>query len=325
MNRYRIYGFHLESTYRLRNFLASGTAPSDIRFEIVQKPLYDLAGLEPAYSSQLQNSNGESTHRLFLLDDHEVLRVAGVADFSVANDRIECRLAEGGQLLAMEAQLLGTVLAYWLERRGVHALHASAVEIGGFAIGFLAPRGTGKSALAAAMIQRQARLLTDDILPVLEPTESSGDVRSAFQALPGYPQFRMWPSEAESFHASLDELPLVHPGFSKRRVPVDRERFCCASSPIACLYLPARRTDGLESGVETETLSPGQAVIELVRHSFLPKLVAALGWEQRRLNSFVRLVERIPVRRLSYPDGLEHLPDTCSEIVIDLRKTLRSA
>ena len=70
--------------------------------------------------------------------------------------------------------------------------------------------------------------------------------------------------------------------------------------------------------MEVEGLRPRDAVIELLRHSFSPHLVEAAGWQSQRLGFFARLVERVPVRRLSYPTGFEHLPSVCAAIQEDL-------
>jgi hypothetical protein len=82
--------------------------------------------------------------------------------------------------------------------------------------------------------------------------------------------------------------------------------------PLACLYIPERRTDG---PVEIRDIPPREAFLELVRHSFSPHLVQAAGLQAGRADLFARLVGRVPVRRLLYPSGFERLPDTVQEIL----------
>jgi hypothetical protein len=53
-------------------------------------------------------------------------------------------------------------LAAALQRIGL--FHASAVSIGDRAVAFVAPSGTGKTSLAAHLVDRGARLVTDDVL-----------------------------------------------------------------------------------------------------------------------------------------------------------------
>jgi hypothetical protein len=164
-------------------------------------------------------------------------------------------------------------------------------------------------------MQAGCPLLTDDILPV----ERMGDV---FVGRPGYPTMRMWPDEAEHFLGYYEHLPRVHPQLSKRRVPVGPDvfgTFLDAATPLACLYVPDRR-DPAEHGlaIEIEPISPGNAVIELVRNSFVPRLVQAMGLAPQRLALFAALVESVPVRRLSYPNGFQHLEGVREAILRDL-------
>jgi hypothetical protein len=50
--------------------------------------------------------------------------------------------------------------------QGLEVLHASAVALAGRAIAFLGPSGAGKTTLAAHLLARGGRLLTDDVLAV---------------------------------------------------------------------------------------------------------------------------------------------------------------
>lgn len=77
--------------------------------------------------------------------------------------------------------------------------------------------------------------------------------------------------------------------------------------PLACLYVVERRPDS-DPHLELLPLSRREAVIELVRYSFSPYLVEATGLQPARLDLFARLVQKIPVCRLVYPSGFEHLP-----------------
>ncbi len=67
---------------------------------------------------------------------------------------------------AVLTDILGRVLAFTLHARGVLTLHASAVDLDGQGIAFLAPKFFGKSTLAAALVRSGARLITDDTLSV---------------------------------------------------------------------------------------------------------------------------------------------------------------
>lgn len=195
-------------------------------------------------------------------------------------------------------------MSYWFERRGLPTLHASAVAVNGHAVAFVSRHGGGKTGLAAAMVQAGFPLLTDDLL-VLEEREGRWEAR------PAYPEMRMWPDEAAHFAGPPEALPLVQADSEKRRVAIGNGglgSFLDASAPLACVYLASRRPER-DGDIEIQPVSRGEALIELVRHSFSPRLVEAAGLQPARLDRLARLVRAVPVRRLVYPSGFDRLPE----------------
>jgi hypothetical protein len=266
----------------------------------------DLA-VPPVYTSPLRDSQSRSLGCLYRGAGGETFRFPEAGDFRIGSDRIEACVPAQARSLA-ELRLLGPVLSYWLEKRGIPTLHASAVATDRGAIAFLSRKEGGKTGLAAAFLQAGCPLLTDDVLPV----EEAG---GTFLARPGYPQMRMWPDEAAHFLPGWEELPTVHPAISKRRVPVGDGGFGAFHGeplPLACLYLPERVAEGT---VEIQDVSPRDAVIELLRHSFSPRLVEAAGLGPRRLDFFARLAMKVPVRRLRYPSGFDRLPEAVGQVL----------
>jgi hypothetical protein len=65
-----------------------------------------------------------------------------------------------------ERLVLAQVLPLAAALVGMEILHASAVEMAGQAVAFLGGSGVGKTTLAARIVARGARLLTDDVLAV---------------------------------------------------------------------------------------------------------------------------------------------------------------
>jgi hypothetical protein len=228
-----------------------------------------------------------------------------VADFYIGSSRIEYALHDDTYAYALELWLLGTVLAFWLEWQGVPALHASAAALNGHAVGFLASKQGGKSSLALALLQQGHPLLTDDLLPV--------DVDDdAIRGRPGYPQMRLWPDHAEHFVEDAKSLRRAHPYIEKRRVPIRPDSFCDDVRPLQALYLPERTED---ASIQIQPVAPTDALQAVLRHSFLPRIVEATGWQATRLSTLSQLVEQVSVRRLTYPDGVEHLPRVADAIL----------
>ena len=252
-----------------------------------------------------------TVHRFTALD---VLRFTGETDFYLYPDRILCHPLAPDAGYLVEIGLLGVVLSFWLERQGIAMLHAAAVAVDDRAIGFLASNKGGKSSLAATFMQRGYPLLTDDILPVEERN-------GRFVGRPGYPSMRFWPDEANYFLNHHEDLPRIHPGFAKRRIALNRERlggFRDESLPIACLYIPERRDTALAGrAIDITPCPPAHALIELVRHSFISRVVQGVGWQPRRLDAFARLLRQTSLRRLAYPSGFEHLARVREAILED--------
>jgi hypothetical protein len=332
---YSLYGLTMASEFSFASHLAPGVGSPDLDFTCVTSAP-SLDGLNRAtlvYASPpYPDESGESEVLLYRSDGCLIVRFSGIADFYLWPERILCyrRVAEyhgrfSGdysyeqveryQHMVIEIYLLGYVLACWLEWRGTPTLHASAVVVEGCAVAFLSTGGGGKSSNAVALMQAGYPLLTDDILPV----ECS---RGTYMGRPGYPQMRMWPEQAQHFVGRYEDLDIVHPAFSKRRVPVDERGFgifCGTARPLACLYLPERR-DPKEWGkrIKIEPVSRREAVMTLIGNTFVPAVVEALGLHPHRLSFFSQMIARVPPRRVVYPSGFEHLPRVRRAILDDL-------
>jgi hypothetical protein len=304
LRTYRVYGLNLESDFSFYCALGEGEGRAELSFTLSPDPVVPgpwKAAL-PLYRSPRIFENGESVSQLYRLDSWEVLCFPSVADFYLQTDRIVGHPVNPARPGFLEIRFLGSALSYWLERQGFPALHASAVAIDGQAVAFLSRHGGGKTGLAAALMQSGVPLLSDDILPIEE-------IAGTFHARPGYPQMRMWPDEAAHFLGNWEELPAVLPGLAKRRVWVGAGGFGTfhdAPLPLAGLYLAERQPEG---PVEVLDISPRDALIELVRHSFAPHMVEAAGLQPSRFDLFARLVRAVPVRRLVYPSGFDRLPE----------------
>ena len=321
---HRLFGLDLASSFPFKSRLSPGAAPSDLRFECsLEAPPGAAAAADPGppvYASPHRTSAGASVFSLHRLQDVDLLRYTGVADFHLGADRIACHLLAPEHDYLVELRLLGPVLAYWLERSSVSVLHGSAVAVDGRAAVFLARAKGGKSSLVATLMARGHSLLTDDLLAV-EPSPDGG-----FQGRPSYPQMRLWPEQTERFLGNSRGLPLVHPAYSKLRIPVGEGgfgRFARRSIPLAAIYLPELRAARARPVVEP--VSPSAGLVELLRHSFLPRLVEAAGWSARRFGALSRVAESVPFRRLAMPDDVGRLEEAGRAVLADLAALLSSA
>jgi hypothetical protein len=311
---YRIYGTTLETGFPFRWPVPRGDGPVDLSFRCTDAPPLELdwATMTPAFSQHLTDREGSPDVSYHVLDELDVVRIRGVADHYLWPDRIVCHLHDPDLAYLVEIQLLGMVLALWLERRGVPTLHASVAVVDGSAVAFLGTKGGGKTTAATALVAAGHQLLVDDLVAL---RFRDGEVL----AEPGYPMLRLWPEQLEHFlgPGHTDELPLVHPAFSKRRIGVgDRfGTFHGSAAPLRRVYVP-QREDGGE--VTLAPLRSSSALIELVQHSFLSHEMIPLGLARGRLAELARVVDRMPVSTVRYPNGFERLPGLVAAIEADV-------
>jgi hypothetical protein len=309
---YGLFGVQLSTDLRLRSYLSPASGTPDLHVEISDRAPAGWAG--PAVKAVEAGSGrvpGYYYHER--VNGVDAVILPGVADWYYGDDRVICHLRDRRYSSRMEIFLLGTGLAYWLELRGMLALHAAAVEVGGRAIGFLATNRGGKSTLAVAMMQAGHALLTDDVMAV----EAS---RGGFMARPSYPQLRLWPAQAGALLGDVSGLEFVHPWIRKFRVPVGLRfgTFATGARPLAAIYLPERLSDPA-ADIEISPLSSGEALREVQAGSFIPMLAETAWGGPRRLIHLAALLRSTPVRRISYPEGVEHLPAVCDALTEDAR------
>ena len=244
-------------------------------------------------------------------EGYDVVRFRGLADHYLWSDRIYCHLRNEAMAHLVEIQLLGIVLALWLERHQVPTLHASVIVVNGRAVAFLGAPGRGKTTLATALIAAGHELLVDDLVA----TRIVGD-----QVLvqPGYPLLRLWPEQADHFVGDHTDFAKLHPTYDKRLVPIGRGfgTFCTEETPLARIYLPARsRTD---SEVSFVPVASGEALLTLVANSFLHEAVNRLGMAGPRLKALSAVLSRTRLQVLRYPNGLDRLSDVIAAIEADV-------
>lgn len=315
MRLHRLYGLTVASDFPFKNRFPGGSGSPDVTFTCRKRPPVPdhWQNTTPLFASGMKTERGESILSIFRTDGYHVAHYPGLVDFYIWPDRITAHLCDTSHDYLVEIYLIGDIFSLWLELHGIPAIHASSVVIDGQAIGFLSSNKGGKSALAAALLKKGYPLLTDDILPI----EKRDGI---YFGRPGYPQMRMWPDEAGFFLGGYEDLDIVHPRYSKRRIPVGGKgfgSFYSDSIPIGALYIPERQDHCENIGIKP--ISQKDAFIEMIRHSFSVSIVEALELQVPRMQFFSGLVQNVPVRRFMYPSGFSHLSDVADTLVDDIR------
>lgn len=319
LKKYLLFGISLASDFPFSYPLLLTKGEPDLTITYNLGLPIDLSHSEfsPSYTSHYKYPDGESFFQFYRLDECDVLHFSKAADFYTWPDRALCQPLQPIDDLMIETVLLGTVLSYCLESRDVPVLHASTVQFGSGEIAFLARSGGGKSSLAASLIQSGSALVSDDILAIRQQD-------GQFFGYPGFPAMRLWPDQAYYFLGTIDGLHRMNNHTEKLLIPLagtSLDNFIKAPLPLSCLYLPKRRDPGEEdTTVKITYLSPPQVLQELLRHSFIPRLVHVLGLAPRRLLFLADLARTVPMRHLVYPSGLKYLPMVREAILEDLAR-----
>ena len=138
------------------------------------------------------------------------IRVPGVATFRVSGGcRVTIDRVAGADPVEVEASLAGRVSAALLQQRRTLPLHLAAAVVGGRALGFVGPPGSGKSSLACALADRGHTLLTDDLGAVTGLAGGSPELH------PGPPVVRIWGRSARQLGWPTDDGHRIKEGVDK--------------------------------------------------------------------------------------------------------------
>jgi hypothetical protein len=236
-----------------------------------------------------------------------LLRFPELADFEVSADGFSVQgfPAPGVTSPTVEHLYLNQVMPLALSRQGKLVLHGSAVDIGGQGVAFLGESGRGKSTLAASFATEGTRFLTDDGL-LLEW------VVDRCMILPSHPSIRLW---EDSQDALVSERTAMAPAVSftskSRFLAGPGIAFCDEARPLRRLFFLG------EGEVETPTiepLRPAEALIELVKHSFLLD-IEARDMLARHFDDLSRLAALPIYYRLDYPRSYAALPSVREAVI----------
>ena len=300
---YRLYGLSLET----RLSLPCPTGPRR------DQPRISLDAGSPASFQRARSDLGRAGRRDWfayrrLADRSSYLRWSGLFEFLVSPDGRRIRYLPLGHAgsESLHTYLLGHVLSFSLLALGTEPLHGTAVVIAGKAIGLLGDPASGKSTLGAALLARGHPLLTDD---VLAPVAG----RRGWEVHPGIPRLKLFPAVARRLLGREDGQPM-NTGTRKRVLPLSAAEHCARRLPLAALYVLDGRPTARR--VTIEPLRPADALLAVIRHTF-NTIVQDRDRLANQLQLGSRLVQAVPVRRLTFPRRLASLPEVCAALVRD--------
>ena len=251
--------------------------------------------------------DGTPSTEFYRVGSGYLLRFPGLADFEISADglAVRCRPTPETSEATSHHLYLNQVLPLVLGRLGKMVFHASAVEIAGSALAFVAESSRGKSTLAASFAAAGSPMLTDESLVVDERA-------SAYWVEPGHASVRLWDDSEQALIAPGVETAPGLPFTPKRRFLAAPElRFTDRPAPLRRVYFLG---DGSAPTVKFEQMDAVDVMLELLKASFLLNVD-----EKPRLASHFDEVARLARRpihyRLDFPRQFDLLPRVRQSIV----------
>ena len=224
--------------------------------------------------------------------------VPGIAAFYINRDATAVTVdARDPADSGVGAFLLGTVFGILCHKRGLLALHASCVEIGGRAVAFAGPSSLGKSLLAAALTKQGCSILADDIT-VIDTASLDGPV-----ALPSFPRLRLWRDALHALGMEDGEKERARPELEKYDVP---SVLAANPRPLAAIYHLGRERVGTLDAITR--ISGARAIRTAGNAVYCIHAARALVGESAMLGQIARFCAAVPTFALAQQPGFEAVP-----------------
>jgi len=307
VNRYSVYGVDVSSPWPFEFPPLTDAANPIARVEFVQG---DDDDFQIPDGGEIASADEAWFVCRLLPDRSAYLRWSGLYEFHIdrSGARVASRPLAGSGLSVLQNFLFAQTLSFALVSQDIEPLHATAVRIDDFAIGFLGDCGFGKSTLLASFVADGFQVLTDDLL-VVDLSEDRAIARS------GSGRIKLMPDSASVFLGEASRGVPLHPSTTKRSFPLDECHRHTGGLPLECLFvLPPPEERTAAASIELLALSRAALMQELLKNSFIVEML-----DRRRIAgqfSFAaQLASRIDGVRLSYPAGLHHLSSLRQRIV----------
>jgi hypothetical protein len=196
-------------------------------------------------------------------------------------------------------------MALALHETGILCLHGSAVAIEGRGIGFLGPKGYGKSTLAIAIAAAGGRLMSDDLLAITP--------NSSPEIIPGVHSVRM---RDDVTALMAEHFPGTHlqDGWKKTLTNFPRHRLGWDRVVLDALYLINPTPEGsADYVVRRSRMEPMEATLSLATHAKITDLLGNVE-AGTMLPWIVEIVSRVTVYELDVPRNLARLPGVAAQI-----------
>ena len=290
---WRLLGLNIEAPFEAGPAAPRGAAPDVVVASGGgRRPVFDETGEVIAE----MGAPARPIYTVYRLAEGYLQRFHGRCDFVVDEGLSEVRYwtAPGFDDALVPVFFVGTVASLLLTLRGRAVLHGTTVSWRGRTVAFVGGSGKGKTTLAALCCAAGARLVCDDVVPLVHPTEGSGAACCGL----GH-ELRLRPTAREV----ADLFPA--PGPPRRttadgRLVLRPEVASEEENLLSVLVIP--RPSRSSGAVRLRRLGPTEAVTQLLSNSRLPAL-RPLPLQARYFAVATALATDVPVVEAEVPWG----------------------
>jgi hypothetical protein len=204
--------------------------------------------------------------------------------------------------------LLGSAFGAILYQRGILPIHGSALVYGGQTLILTGVTGAGKSTMAAALVRKGCKLLTDDVAAVTFDSVGMPWVQ------PAYPQQKLWRDSAAAMDLATGRLLRVMADQAKYAIPV--VELYHAEPAILTTVFHLIKPVGNEAAMLCLEPVRGVAKLPLIlQNVYRPRFVKGLGIQGEHLQRCFRLAEKVKTARVHRTRDLGEL-EKLTELVL---------
>jgi hypothetical protein len=247
-----------------------------------------------------------------------LLRVPEIARLLISRREILIESLVPDALEHLHRLLRRTPLAALLWWRGAHGCNGAAVEVDRGAVLLLGGSGSGKSSLAAALLSRGARLLADDVAPVMLDDSRRPVVAPVWQELV------LWPDAITSLFGNSPPRWLVQASPDHFEVPywtVRSDRFCNSTVPLKAIYCLS--TNRLAEEIQWERVGGLERLQSAALLSYHERIGLALGARADLLQIY-GAIANVPYHNVTLPHRhlveIEHVADGIMQALANTRE-----
>lgn len=301
MPRYRLFGNALESDLLLPSLRSTDAEP--------RWRLRTVHGAEvPAGEGELLGSDAQGICRTSVYRTPSGLlyrhSCTGAFALEEAGAELTWYPAAGAEGDVVQNDVMGRLMALALHLGGFTCLHGSAISFAEEASAFLAPKGYGKSTLAAALLDAGGVLVTDDTVAVRD--------EGAPIVLPGIPHLRL--NHDSATHALSGAAESPQGGDGKHVVAgISDDRLLDAEAPLGAIYVLAPAPADERAAVTRTPMTGVRAAMALVQHTKVGILLGG-GEAAAVFDRATSLARRVPVYELAIARDLTRLPEVVATV-----------